>query len=263
MHSPKAHPLQPLVRNLASHAPLDEGDCDALRDLPYTLRTFEPASYLVREGDPPLSCAVLISGFAYRQKLTGDGARQILSIHIPGEPLDFQNTYLREADHSVQMLSRGELAFIPCEALHELARARPAVAHAILIYSLIEASIVREWVLNVGRRNARARLAHVLCEFAIRLEAAGLADGGGCELPMTQEQLADAIGLTPVHVNRTLKTLESEGLISRDRRHVSFPDWNGLREAGDFNQRYLHLEPPASTTAGWAAPPAVAEIIAS
>lgn len=249
MRSSKDHPLDPLVRNLASHAALDDKDRAALLELPHTLRTFEPASYLVREGDPPLNCAVLISGFAYRQKLTGDGARQILSIHIPGEPLDFQNTHLHEADHSVQMLSRGDLAFIPCAALHELARARPAVAHAILIYSLIEASIFREWVLNVGRRNARARLAHVLCEFAIRLEAAGLADGGGCELPMTQEQLADAIGLTPVHVNRTFKMLESEGLIRRDRRHVSFPDWKGLLEAGDFNQRYLHLERPARMAA--------------
>lgn len=242
MRSLKDHPLAPLVRNLASRAPLDDQDRAALLDLPFAVRALEPASYLVREGDPPLNCAVLISGFAYRQKVTGDGARQILSIHIPGEPIDLQNIFLDEADHSVQMLTRGELALIPRAPLQEIARARPAVAHAILVYSLIEASIFREWLLSVGRRNARARLAHVLCEFAIRLEAAGLADGGGCELPMTQEQLADAVGLTPVHVNRTLKTLESEGLISRDRRYVSFLDWKGLREAGDFNQRYLHLE---------------------
>lgn len=249
MRSPKDHPLQSLVRNLASHAPLDDVDRAALLDLPFTPRSLEAASYFVREGDPPLHCAVLVSGFAYRQKLTGDGARQILSIHIPGEPLDFQNIFLDEADHSLQMLTRAELALIPRAPLQEIARARPAVAYAILVYTLIEASIFREWVLNVGRRNARARLAHVLCEFAIRLEAAGLADGCGCELPMTQEQLADAIGLTPVHVNRTLKTLESEGLIRRDRRHVSFPDWKGLLEAGDFNQRYLHLERPARMAA--------------
>jgi CRP-like cAMP-binding protein len=97
-------------------------------------------------------------------------------------------------------------------------------------------------VLNIGRRDARSRLAHLLCEFAVRLEALGLAPDRGYELPMTQEQLADATGLTSVHVNRVLKSLESEGLITRNRRNISFPDWQRLREVGDFNSRYLHLE---------------------
>ena len=100
----------------------------------------------------------------------------------------------------------------------------------------------REWILNVGRRSALARVAHVLCELAVRLEAQGLADHYGYELPMTQEQLADVIGMTPVHVNRTLKALEADGLIKRNKRRISFPTWQALRDVGDFNQRYLHLE---------------------
>jgi CRP-like cAMP-binding protein len=130
--------------------------------------------------------------------------------------------------------------------LQVLARERPAVGHAILVKILVEASIFREWVLNVGRRDSRMRLAHLLCELGVRLEAEGLAEDYGYELPMTQEQLADALGLTPVHVNRTLKALEEEGLIVRSKRSVSFPDWKRLRLVGDFNQRYLHLEPQQS-----------------
>lgn len=97
-------------------------------------------------------------------------------------------------------------------------------------------------MLNVGRRDARTRMAHLLCEFALRMEKAGLASGNGFELPITQEQLADAVGLTPVHVNRTLKALEATGLITRNKRIIAFPSWERMRDVGDFNQRYLHLD---------------------
>ena len=243
MNAP-THPLDLLLRKLETHSRLGEDDRQAIRALPYTLKTLEPQSYTVREGDPPRHCAVLVSGFAYRHKLTGDGARQIVSLHIPGEPLDFQNLFLNVADHNVQTLTRAELAVIPRQELQELALSRATIGHAILVTTLIEASIFREWVLNVGRRDSKARIAHVLCEFAIRLDAQGLAEDYGYHLPMTQEQLADALGLTPVHVNRTLKALEAEGLIARSTgRQISFPDWERLRRVGDFNQRYLHLEP--------------------
>jgi CRP-like cAMP-binding protein len=235
-------PLEPMAEMLGRRSEISGPDRAAIIGLPHTIRTLEPASYLVREGDPPVQCGVLLSGFAYRQKITGEGGRQIIAIHIPGEALDFQNIFLDEADHNVQMLTRGEVAFVPRAALQALLRERPAVAHAVLVTTLIDASIFREWVLNVGRRNSRARLAHVLCEFAIRLEDAGLADEVGYELPMTQEQLADALGLTPVHVNRTLKTLEAEGLIKRSKRNIGFPDWERMRHVADFNQRYLHLK---------------------
>ncbi len=240
------HPLELLVRNLQLRSHLPKEDREAVLALPFTLHTLEPSTYTVREADPPEFCTVLLSGFAYRQKLTGDGARQIIAIHIPGDALDFQNLFLDISDHSIQMLTRGEVAFVPRPPMQELARSRAAVGHAILVKILVEASIFREWVVNVGRRDSRSRLAHVLCELGVRLEAQGLADEYGYELPMTQEQLADALGLTPVHVNRTLKTLEAEGLIQRTRRKISFPDWNRLRTIADFNQRYLHLEPQLS-----------------
>jgi CRP-like cAMP-binding protein len=236
------HPLNRLLRKLDKLSPIPEEDRRALLDLPFTLRTLESSTYIVREGDPPSRCSILVSGFAYRQKLTGDGSRQIVALHIPGDALDFQNLFLDVSDHNVQMLTRGQLADIPRAALQELARTRAALGHAILVYILVEASIFREWVLNVGRRDARSRLAHLLCEFAARMEDQGLDEDHGYDLPMTQEQLADALGLTSVHVNRTIRALEADGVITRSKRHISFPNWNQMRAEGDFNPRYLHLD---------------------
>jgi CRP-like cAMP-binding protein len=241
-----SNPLELLLRKLETHSALSEDDRRAVLELPVTRRTLEAHAYTVREGAKPEGCAILLSGFAYRHKLTSDGARQIVALHIPGEPLDFQHLFLDETDHNVQMLTRGEVAVVPREPLQRLARSRSAVGHAILITILVEGSIYREWVLNVGRRDARARLSHLLCEFAVRLEKQGLAKDYGYELPMTQEQLGDAIGLTPVHVNRTIKSLEADGLIARKGRVISFPDWTRLQDVADFNRRYLHLDQQVS-----------------
>ena len=238
----RTNPLHLLLRKLETHSALGEEDRRRVLALPYTLRTLEPHAYVLREGEKPDVCPILLSGFAYRQKLTSNGGRQILALHIPGEAMDFQNLFLDEADHNVQMLTRGDVAMVQREELRELVRSTAAISHAILVTILVEASIFREWVVNVGRRDARTRLAHVLCEFAVRLEAQGLIEQYGYNLPMTQEQLADVLGLTPVHVNRTIKALEAEGLIARKGRNINFPDWQRMREAGDFNQRYLHLE---------------------
>lgn len=235
-------PLFGLVRTLELHHSLPVADREALLSLTCKPRWLEAGTYTVREGDQPRNCTVLLSGFAFRHKVTGDGERQIIAIHVPGEALDFQNLFLEISDHNVQMLTRGRVVDVPIAVFQELAMSRPEIGRAILLSTLIEASILREWVLNIGRRDSRSRLAHLLCEFALRLERIGYArPDHGYELPMTQEQLADATGLTPVHVNRVLKSLEAEGLILRHRRNISFPDWRRLREVGDFNQRYLHL----------------------
>ena len=182
-----------------------------------------------------------MSGFAYRQKVTGEGTRQIVALCIPGDAIDFQNMFLSISDHGIQILTRAVVADIPREPLQQLMLKRPAIGVAIIHSTLIEASILREWVVNIGRRDARARIAHVLCEFAVRLDARGLASKDGFELPMTQEQLGDATSLTPVHVNRVLKGLQADGLISRQRRNIQFTDWRALQDTADFTRRYLHL----------------------
>lgn len=238
---PDLHPtFDKMVRRLERRAPLESADREALLGLPHNVRKLAAGAHVIRDGDSVEQCSLLLSGFAYRYKLTGEGGRQIISLHVAAEFLDLQNSLLSVADHSVQMLTDAELALIPSTSLQELALSRPAIARALWIDTLIDASIFREWVVNVGRRDSRARVAHILCEFSLRLEAAGLAANHHYELPMTQEQLADAVGLTSVHVNRVLKQLGEDGLIRRDRRSIVIEDWNRMRQVGDFNERYLH-----------------------
>jgi CRP-like cAMP-binding protein len=117
----------------------------------------------------------------------------------------------------------------------------PAVGIAMWYETLVDGSIFREWILNVGRRDAFTAIAHLLCEFAMRAEAAEIAQTAHYELPLTQEQLADAVGLTPVHVNRTLMRLEEEGHIRRNRRVIEIDDWQNLAKVADFEPRYLHF----------------------
>lgn len=236
-----------MLRKLEMRAPLDEADREALFALPYRLHTVEPSIYIVREGERPERSCLIVSGFAIRHKVTVEGARQIVSVHIPGDFIDLEASLLNVADHNVQALTRCEMAYIPRAAVRETIVAHPRVAMAMWIDTLIDGSVFREWVVNVGRRDARSRLAHLLCEFARRLEVAGLAEEYRYELPMTQEQLADATGLTPVHVNRVLMGLARDGLIQRDKRFVGIPDWEALRRVAGFSETYLHLDqmPPA------------------
>ena len=136
----------------------------------------------------------------------------------------------------------GDLAMIPFEAIHEIAARRPKVAAAFWCETLVDGAIFREWLVNVGRRDARTRIAHLLCELALRQEVAGLGDRLTYEMPMTQEQLADAVGLTPVHVNRMLMALGADGLIQRNHRSITVLDWAALAKTGDFEPRYLHFD---------------------
>jgi CRP-like cAMP-binding protein len=140
------------------------------------------------------------------------------------------------------MLTAGSVALIPREEIIRLTLERPTIGQAMWIDTLVDGSIFREWVANVGRRDARTRVAHLLCEFALRLKVAGLGQETHYELPMTQEQLADATGLTSVHVNRTLRGLEKDRLIERSNpRSIHIGDWRKLAEVGDFDSNYLHL----------------------
>lgn len=220
--------------------PLSDEDRAAVMALPSTARSFNKDSYLVREGESAPDCTLLLKGFCYRQKLVRDGSRQIIAFHIPGEFIDLESCLLRTADHNVQALNRVEAALIPKAALLELMARHPAVGKAMWVDTLIDSSVFREWVVNVGRRDARMRIAHLLCELATRLEASGQRVADAYGFPVTQEQLADATGLTAVHTNRTLQTLRREGLISLSSQTLTVLDWERLRDVGDFNERYLH-----------------------
>jgi len=232
--------LGALFRRWKRRLPLSAADEAAVTNLNWARKQYQRDAYLAREGEHVTVCTVLLQGFAYRQKILSDGSRQIISFHIPGEFLDLQNCLLEVADHNVQALTRCLVAVVSKELLLQVMSDRPAVRQAIWLDSLLDASVFREWVVNVGRRDARQRIAHLLCELALRLKAAGLGEGPLFDFPLTQEQIADATGLTAVHTNRTLQALRRAGLINLTASKLTILDWDALAEAGDFSERYLH-----------------------
>jgi CRP-like cAMP-binding protein len=235
------HVLAPMVRKLELWRPLGDAEQAAILALPHTIRELKAHQYVVWDGDKPQNACLLLTGFAFRHKIAGNGSRQILSIHMRGDLLDLQNSLLGKADHNVQMITDGTLALIPVQAVIDIAFQYPAIGMAMWYETLVEGSIFREWILNVGRRDAFTAIAHLLCEFALRAEVAGIGESTHYDLPLTQEQLADAVGLTSVHVNRTLMRLEEEGHIRRERRNIQIDDWQKLAKVADFEPRYLHL----------------------
>lgn len=219
---------------------LGADDIGELYRLPLRMERVARSRHLIREGEEPDNCCLLVSGFAARYKEAATGLRQIVSFHLTGDLLDIQHLLLARADHSVEAITDAEIAWIPKGELLELASARPDIGRALWRDCLIDASIFREWVLNVGRRDGKTRIAHMLCEFVARCEAAGLGSAEGFVLPMTQEQIADAVGLTPVHVNRCLRALDGDGVVHRNGAQFRVIDWHRLCAVGDFDPAYLH-----------------------
>lgn len=240
MHANDDELLARAIRKLDRLVELDAEDRRAVAELPFRMGTARANQMLVREGDETVDCYVLLSGYACRHKLAGDGGRQIVSFHVPGDILDIQHLLLPCADHNLEAITEIRFARVAADALRRVARDRPRVGEALWRDTLIDASIFREWVLNVGRRDAKARIAHMLCEFAVRREAAELGGPERFELPMTQNHIADATGLTPIHVNRSLRALGDDGVIARDRRHIEVLDWERMKRVADFDPMYLH-----------------------
>jgi CRP-like cAMP-binding protein len=240
MNAHEREALAPLVGKLDRLGALTPADKDLLHALPFTIREAAAGQYLVREGAPTSECCVLVSGYACRHKVAADGGRQIVSFHLAGDVLDLQHLLLAVADHNVQTITDATIAWIPKVALKRAAAESVRIAEAMWRDTLIDASVFREWVLNVGRRDARSRIAHMLCEFAARRSASGLGSPEEFELPMTQEQIADATGLTAVHVNRMLRALEEDGAITRERRRIRIIDWPLMRRIAQFEPDYLH-----------------------
>ncbi len=241
MNTASFSPITHLINKLSLHSQVTAEDRVALFGLPYSSRIFETGSYLLRDGDITDHCTLLVSGIALRHKVSAEGLRQILTICIKGEIINLQQAYIEIADNNVQTLTRCEIASIPHVAMRHLFDQRPSIARAFYVTTLVELSMSREWTLNIGRRDARARVAHFLCEIALRLDIDDSMTNKIFELPMTQEQLGDALGLTAVHINRTLKGLVRDDLITRSNYTVTIIDWERLVRVAGFESRYLHL----------------------
>lgn len=230
-----------LVRKLESIADFSAEEREAILGLPLRTQALQAKQDIVRDGDRPSQCCLILNGWACRYKLLGEGRRQILSFHIPGDVPDLQSLHLQTMDHSLGTLTKATLAFIPHDALRALTVRFPNVAAVLWRDTLIDAATFREWMTGMGRRDAYERIAHLFCELYLKLEAVGLATEHRCQIPLTQIELSDALGLTPVHFNRVLKELREKGLIAMKAGTLVIEAWDELARACEFDPTYLHL----------------------
>jgi CRP-like cAMP-binding protein len=232
-----------LLRKLDTIARLGPEDRAAIARLPLRIKTIAENADLVQEGDRPHDCCLILDGFVARYKLLGQGQRQIFSFHIPGDIPDVHSLHMEVMDHSLGALTPCRVAYIPHPAIHELIFHHPSVGIAFWRDTLIDAAVFREWLAGVGRRTAHQRIAHLFCELYVRLQSVGLVEAWSFQLPITQAELADGLGLSPVHVNRVLQDLRRDGLIVSRGSVTEIADWDRLQIAGDFDPGYLHLRP--------------------
>lgn len=232
--------LAPLLLKLEKHVSFGVADREAFLRLAAFRKTISAGAYVTREEDRVQVCTGLLSGFAYSHKTLRDGSRQIVSVHVSGDLLNLQDAMFGTASHNVQIMTPAVVASIQASELIRIAAERPVIQRALWLSTLVDGSVFSEWITNVGRRDARSRIAHLLCEFAMRLKVIGLCNDLTYTLPMTQVQIADATGLTAIHVNRTIQALRSDGLIRTDKRTVAIEDWVGLTRTAGFKVDYLH-----------------------
>ncbi|WP_336489796.1 Crp/Fnr family transcriptional regulator [Methylobacterium nigriterrae] len=237
--------LIPLIRKLESIAPLSESERQAILGLPATVRVLEARQDILRDKDRPSLCCLILSGWVCRFKLLHEGKRQILSFHVAGDIPDLSSLHLPVMDHGLATVTAARLACIPHENIRDLVIRFPGIGTALWRDTLVDAAIFREWMTGIGRRTALGRIAHLFCEMYLKLQAVGLAEGYRCELPITQIDIGDALGLSNVHVNRSLQALRGRGLISLQGRTLVIEDWPGSCAAAEFDATYLHLERPS------------------
>lgn len=233
-------PTNPLISKLEIIASLSEEDRRALWDLCRDVREIPARCDILCDGDRPDHIHIILAGWAARYKVLEDGSRQITAFLIPGDFCDLHVTILRQMDHGILALTPATVAYIPHQAMQDLPLNRPALARALWRATLVDEAVLRAWIVNIGRRDAYGAIAHLLCELHVRMRNVGLVEDGRFSLPLTQEELADALGLTPVHVNRVIQRLRREGLITLQGRQLTVDDLGGLREAAGFDPSYLH-----------------------
>jgi CRP-like cAMP-binding protein len=229
-----------LITRLIGGNTLDGEDIQAIQELPIQVRQYDARKIVTVLGDRSTECFFLAEGFVFRSKTTAEGQRQIVSIHIPGEIPDLQTLHLHVMDHDITTLTPCTLGFVSHDALKRLNARHAKIAAALWRETLVDAAIFREWTVNVGRRSAVARLAHLFAELHRRLGAIGRIKNGAVPLPMTQTELADCLGLTTVHVNRMLQTLRREGILTSNRAGFHILKQEQLEQLADFEPTYLH-----------------------
>jgi CRP-like cAMP-binding protein len=243
MESDSQSPAGHLILNLERYVRLsgdDRAALDVLRSVP--VLEARARGDIIREGDRPNVVRLIVEGWACRYKDLPDGRRQIVGFFIPGDFCDLNVYILEQMDHSIGAITGVRYLAIPPELMQELTERRPRLAQALLWHELVTNSVQREWLLNIGARSALERMAHLLVELYVRLRAIGQADANSCPFPLIQSDLADATGITAVHVNRTLQELRRDGLIELRAKRLRILDFERLMRLAMFNPNYLHLD---------------------
>lgn len=246
--------IDPLLRRIESASPLPAEERRAIQTLPFREVAIRAGQDVVREGDRPSRCSFILEGVACSYKATGQGRRQIVGFHFPGDGPDLQTLYLKVLDVSVGTITPCRIAFVEQEAVRRLCAEWPRITGALWRKTLADAAVSREWITSMGQRPAYSRIAHIISEIVVRFRETGLAEGDVIEFPLTNSELGEALGLSTVHVNRSLRRLRSEGLVRLKAGVLEVVDWEGLVEAGGFDPSYLQLEGEAAFEAGGAVP---------
>ena len=230
------------IAKLSAASSLSAPDQHALSQMCRNARTVAAKHDIISEGDKPDHVHVVLEGWAARYKILADGSRQITAILLPGDFCDLHVTILARMDHSIGALSQTRVAFVPHQIMQDLPLHRPELGRALWRATLIDEAILRSWIVNLGRRDALERIAHLFCELHARLLLVGLVDEGHFALPLTQDVIADATGLTSIHVNRVLKQLRAPELIVLTKGELTTRDVRELGKIAGFDPAYLHRE---------------------
>ncbi|MBA3446626.1 MAG: Crp/Fnr family transcriptional regulator [Pseudaminobacter sp.] len=232
----------PLIRALSRRDQLSAEERGILSEIVSRERTFAAGEEIVREGSTPTESCLILEGFAARSNLLGDGKRQLSALHVAGDFIDLHSLLLRTMDHSVVALTQCRIGLVPHRSLMQVTLASPHLTRLLWMITVIDAAAHRAWVVGLGRRSPLQRLAHLLCEVFLRLQAVGLTQDRAFHFPITQQQIADMMGVSLVHVNRTLQELRGTGFISWREQTVTISNWERLQELAEFDPTYLSLE---------------------
>ena len=236
-----AVPTSALLRKLRIFAELSSEEVALLNDITRDVRTTSTKRDIISEGAKPEHLHLIVQGWAVRYKVLSDGTRQITAFLIPGDLCDLHVTILEQMDHSIAALTTCRVAWVASDLFDRLTAEHPRLTRALWWGTLVDAAVLRAWIVNLGRRDAYARIAHLLCELHYRMSMVGLTHNDRFDFPLTQSELADATGLTPVHVNRTVQSLRADGLIELSAKALKITDVGALQQAAGFDPAYLHI----------------------
>lgn len=237
--SPDNLDLHLFLDRLNSRSVLTSEEQQAILDLPWRAEQVEAHRDFVRLGQRIEHACCVGTGLVGRFDQNANGGRQITAIHVPGDMPDLHSVVQPQATSALQALSAATILRVPHSAIRAATAQHHALAEALWRDCMVDSAILAQWVVNVGRRDAKARIAHLLCELAVRLRGPETNGPFSFLLPITQGQLADATGLTVVHVNRVLRTLREDRLVDTHHGQVHVLDWQALVSAGDFDAGYL------------------------